>query len=184
MAQAERCARDELRPAAAGDRRRSGLDPHQTGPAGGGRSTGRAVRTPARPGTGATRAGRSLRRAGGAGTIRPADGRSRLGGRAAQDLVLQAVAPSTSGRRRGGALGERGAGARRAGRFVRLFVDEGAPMAELLSTAAAQGIRPDYAARLLAAFEAEARERPPARSTPGPSSPPNRSAHASSRCCA
>jgi LuxR family maltose regulon positive regulatory protein len=39
--------------------------------------------------------------------------------------------------------------------FVRTFVDEGAPMAGLLAEAAAQGIMPDYVARLLAAFETE-----------------------------
>jgi LuxR family maltose regulon positive regulatory protein len=39
--------------------------------------------------------------------------------------------------------------------FIRLFVDEGDAMAELLSAAAAQGIRPDYVGKLLAAFEAE-----------------------------
>jgi LuxR family maltose regulon positive regulatory protein len=39
------------------------------------------------------------------------------------------------------------------GGFIRLFVDEGAPMAELLSAAAAQDIRPDYANKLLAAFD-------------------------------
>ena len=38
------------------------------------------------------------------------------------------------------------------GGFIRLFVDEGVPMAELLSIAAAQGIRPDYVNKLLAAF--------------------------------
>ena len=54
------------------------------------------------------------------------------------------------------------------GGFVRTFVDEGLSMAQLLSQAAAQGIRPDYARRLLAAFEAEAHksqgaaDRPPA----------------------
>ena len=37
--------------------------------------------------------------------------------------------------------------------FVRLFVDEGPPMAQLLSAAAARGIMSDYVARLLAAFE-------------------------------
>jgi LuxR family maltose regulon positive regulatory protein len=36
--------------------------------------------------------------------------------------------------------------------YVRLFADEGAPMAMLLGEAAAQGIAPDYAGRLLAAF--------------------------------
>jgi LuxR family maltose regulon positive regulatory protein len=41
------------------------------------------------------------------------------------------------------------------GGFIRLFVDEGMPMARLLSEAAAQGIMPDYVGKLLAAFEAE-----------------------------
>ncbi len=38
------------------------------------------------------------------------------------------------------------------GGLIRLFVDEGSPMAQLLSEAAARGIRPDYVSRLLAAF--------------------------------
>ena len=38
------------------------------------------------------------------------------------------------------------------GGFIRLFVDEGPPMAQLLSEAAAHGMRPDYVAKLLAAF--------------------------------
>ena len=41
------------------------------------------------------------------------------------------------------------------GGFIRIFVDEGMPMARLLSEAAAHGIMPDYTGRLLAAFEAE-----------------------------
>jgi LuxR family maltose regulon positive regulatory protein len=41
---------------------------------------------------------------------------------------------------------------------VRIFVDEGLPMAGLLSEAAANGIMPGYTARLLAAFEAEEHE--------------------------
>ena len=45
------------------------------------------------------------------------------------------------------------------GGFIRLFVDEGRPMAELLSEAAASGIRPDYVKRLLAAFETEQQRR-------------------------
>jgi LuxR family maltose regulon positive regulatory protein len=59
------------------------------------------------------------------------------------------------------------------GGFVRLFVDEGKPMAHLLSEAAAQGMMPAYVAKLLAAFEAEKQKRkatsalPPA--PPGPS---------------
>ena len=39
--------------------------------------------------------------------------------------------------------------------YVRIFVDEGTPMARLLFEAAARGIMPDYTGRLLAAFEAE-----------------------------
>jgi hypothetical protein len=42
------------------------------------------------------------------------------------------------------------------GGFIRLFVDEGAPMAELLGVAAAQGMMPEYVGRLLAAFPAVA----------------------------
>jgi LuxR family maltose regulon positive regulatory protein len=38
--------------------------------------------------------------------------------------------------------------------FIRIFVDEGRPMAQLLSEAAARRIMPDYTARLLAGFEA------------------------------
>jgi LuxR family transcriptional regulator, maltose regulon positive regulatory protein len=39
--------------------------------------------------------------------------------------------------------------------YVRMFVDEGPPMAQLLLEAAARGIMPDYTGKLLAAFEAE-----------------------------
>jgi LuxR family maltose regulon positive regulatory protein len=42
--------------------------------------------------------------------------------------------------------------------YVRIFVDEGRPMAQLLSEAAARGIMPDYTAKLLAVFEAEERK--------------------------
>ena len=41
------------------------------------------------------------------------------------------------------------------GGFIRIFVDEGIPMAQLLSEAAARGIMPDYVGKLLAVFEAE-----------------------------
>jgi LuxR family maltose regulon positive regulatory protein len=40
--------------------------------------------------------------------------------------------------------------------FVRLFLDEGTPMAQLLATAAAQGIMPNYVRKLLAGFAMEA----------------------------
>ncbi|MBU3916372.1 LuxR C-terminal-related transcriptional regulator [bacterium] len=39
------------------------------------------------------------------------------------------------------------------GGFIRIFVDEGMPMAQLLSEADSHGIMPDYTAKLLAAFE-------------------------------
>jgi LuxR family maltose regulon positive regulatory protein len=41
------------------------------------------------------------------------------------------------------------------GGFVRIFLDEGAPMARLLAEALAQGVMPGYTSRLLAAFEVE-----------------------------
>ena len=41
------------------------------------------------------------------------------------------------------------------GGFIRIFVDEGLPMARLLSQAAAHGLMPDYVSRLLAAYSAE-----------------------------
>ncbi len=45
------------------------------------------------------------------------------------------------------------------GGFIRLFVDEGLPMAQLLSEAAALGRMPDYIGKLLVAFEAEEHKR-------------------------
>jgi len=44
------------------------------------------------------------------------------------------------------------------GGFIRLFVDEGEPMAQLLLEAASHGVMPDYIGKLLAAFEAEKRK--------------------------
>ena len=41
------------------------------------------------------------------------------------------------------------------GGFIRIFVDEGPPMAHLLSAAAAHGMIPDYTRKLLAVFKAE-----------------------------
>ena len=41
------------------------------------------------------------------------------------------------------------------GGFIRLFIDEGPPMAQLLSEAATRGIMPDYVGKLRAAFEAQ-----------------------------
>jgi LuxR family maltose regulon positive regulatory protein len=42
--------------------------------------------------------------------------------------------------------------------YVRIFVDEGTPMARLFSEAADYGITPEYTGKLLAAFEAETRK--------------------------
>jgi LuxR family maltose regulon positive regulatory protein len=41
------------------------------------------------------------------------------------------------------------------GGFIRIFVDEGRPMARLLFEAAEQGVMPNYTAKLLAAFKSE-----------------------------
>ena len=43
--------------------------------------------------------------------------------------------------------------------YTRIFVDEGLPVAQLLSEAAAHGVMPDYTARLLTVFNAEAQNR-------------------------
>jgi LuxR family maltose regulon positive regulatory protein len=71
-------------------------------------------------------------------------------------MVLQTVALYTHGERDKAAqlLGDALALAKPGG-IIRVFVDEGSPMAELLSEAAAQGIMPGYTDKLLAAFEAE-----------------------------
>ncbi len=45
--------------------------------------------------------------------------------------------------------------------YVRTFIDKGEPMAVLLRQVAVQGIAPDYVAKLLSAFEAEAQARGP-----------------------
>jgi LuxR family maltose regulon positive regulatory protein len=71
-------------------------------------------------------------------------------------MVLQAVAHHVHGEKEEAVqlLGDALALAEPGG-FIRLFVDEGIPMAQLLSGAAARGIMPDYIGKLLAAFEAE-----------------------------
>jgi LuxR family maltose regulon positive regulatory protein len=53
--------------------------------------------------------------------------------------------------------------------LIRLFLDEGDAMAELLSAAAAQGIQPDYVGKLLAAFKGEMKDEQPTASVPGSS---------------
>ncbi len=54
--------------------------------------------------------------------------------------------------------------------FVRIFVDEGPPVAQLLHQAAARGIMPGYSARLLAAFETADGRHPTRDPRPSPSS--------------
>ncbi len=72
-------------------------------------------------------------------------------------MVLQAIAHRAHGEKDKAVqlLGEALALAEPGG-FVRLFVDEGLPMAELLTEAAAHGIMANYTGKLRAAFEAEA----------------------------
>lgn len=55
--------------------------------------------------------------------------------------------------------------------YVRIFVDAGEPLAQLLRQAAARGIAPAYAGRLLAAFQAE-EKRSAAPPAPSPAPPP------------
>ena len=71
-------------------------------------------------------------------------------------MVLQALALQAHGEKDEATqlLGDALALAEPSG-FIRTFVDEGGPMAQLLSEAAAQGLMPDYVDKLLAVFEAE-----------------------------
>ena len=71
-------------------------------------------------------------------------------------MVLQAIAHQAHGEKDKAVqvLGDALALAEPGG-FIRIFVDEGLPMAPLLSEAAAQGMMPDYVSKLLAALEAE-----------------------------
>jgi LuxR family maltose regulon positive regulatory protein len=88
-----------------------------------------------------------------------------------RSMVLQAVAHQAHGNKEKAMelLGEALAIAELEG-FIRLFVDEGVAMVDLLSAAVAQGIRPDYVNKLLAAFEAESKKEQPTTSVPEPSS--------------
>jgi LuxR family maltose regulon positive regulatory protein len=71
-------------------------------------------------------------------------------------IVLQAVAHQARGEKDKSVqlLGDALALAEPEG-FIRTFVDEGLPMAHLLSDAAARGVMPDYIVKLLAVFEGE-----------------------------
>jgi LuxR family maltose regulon positive regulatory protein len=75
-------------------------------------------------------------------------------------IVLQAIALQAQGEKDQAVqqLGDTLALAEPGG-FIRLFLDEGAPMARLLSAATDHGRMPDYIRKLLAGFEAETQER-------------------------
>jgi LuxR family transcriptional regulator, maltose regulon positive regulatory protein len=78
-------------------------------------------------------------------------------GRVIEILVLQALAHEAQGDIPSALVSlERALTLAEPEGYVRVFVDEGPPMARLLSEAAAHRMMPDYAARLLAALEAEA----------------------------
>jgi LuxR family maltose regulon positive regulatory protein len=57
------------------------------------------------------------------------------------------------------------------GGYIRLFVDEGPPMAQLLSEAEAFGMMPDYTGKLLTVLEADAQKRENTSSLPAPAQP-------------
>ena len=86
-------------------------------------------------------------------------------------MVLQAVALHAHGEKVKALqlLGEALSLAEEPGGFIRLFVDEGPRMVELLFAAGAQGIRPDYVNKLLAAFTAEPKGQRPTASVPSSS---------------
>jgi LuxR family maltose regulon positive regulatory protein len=68
-------------------------------------------------------------------------------------MILQAVAFDALGERsRAVELLEAALTLAEPGGFIRIFIDEGAPMARLLREAASRGVRPEYVRRLLAAF--------------------------------
>jgi LuxR family maltose regulon positive regulatory protein len=71
-------------------------------------------------------------------------------------MVLRSVAYDAEGEKEKAVewLGEALALAEPGG-FIRLFIDEGTPMARLLSEAAAREVMPEYARKLLAVFETE-----------------------------
>ena len=71
-------------------------------------------------------------------------------------MVLQAVALQAHGEKdRAAQLLGNALELAEPGGFIRIFLDEGMPMARLLSEAAVREIMPDYTAKLLSAFEAD-----------------------------
>jgi len=82
-------------------------------------------------------------------------------GRVSEILVLQALAHEAQGDSPSALVPlERALTLAEPEGYVRVFVDEGPPMAQLLSEAAARGIMPGYTGKLLAAFEADSHDSP------------------------
>ena len=77
-------------------------------------------------------------------------------GSALDILLVQALAHEAQGNRpQALAALERALALAEPEGYVRIFVDEGLPMARLLSEAVAHGVKPDYTGKLLAVFEAD-----------------------------
>ena len=75
-------------------------------------------------------------------------------------MILQAVAFQALGERaRAVELLDGALALAEPGGFIRIFVDEGTPMARLLREALSRGVRPEYVRRLLAAFPVDEAER-------------------------
>ncbi|MGD9100940.1 MAG: LuxR C-terminal-related transcriptional regulator, partial [Anaerolineae bacterium] len=102
--------------------------------------------------------------------LRRAEDEGRMGSVLAL-LILQAVAWQAQGEA-GPALAalERALAFAEPQGYFRIFLSEGQPVARLLREAVARGIAPDYAGRLLAAFEDEGK-----RQTRSPDAPPSKS---------
>lgn len=76
-----------------------------------------------------------------------------------QGLVLQALAFHIHGEKKNAQqVLRRALEMAQPGGFIRIFVDEGVPMAKLLSEVASQGVMPEYTNKLLTAFAAEKRK--------------------------
>ncbi len=82
-------------------------------------------------------------------------------------MILQTLAHQAQGdNERAGTLLAEALALAEPGGFMRAFVDEGQPMAQLVAAAADRGIMPDYTARLLAAFPAQQPKRRDGAATP------------------
>jgi LuxR family maltose regulon positive regulatory protein len=74
-------------------------------------------------------------------------------------IILQAIALHADGEEKQAALVlEEALTLAETGGLIRIFVDEGAPMAELLSKAATQGVMPNFVGKVLGAFETEGKQ--------------------------